>query len=121
MKQTIIRGLSLLVVLLTLAGLAGPARAAAVETIPAPAAAGAQVLKIPRFEPGDCPDKIQQRIPPGDSAECGVLVVPERYSQPDGSTIELDVMIIPAITGTTAPDPIVFAQGGPGGSTIDYF
>lgn len=81
----------------------------------------AQSGDIPRFEEGSCPEDIQARIPPGETARCGKLIVPERYDQTEGKTIELDVMIIPAINRPTAPDPVVFAQGGPGGSTIDYF
>jgi pimeloyl-ACP methyl ester carboxylesterase len=80
-----------------------------------------QAGDVPRFEPGDCPEKIQSRVPAGEVIRCGVLVVPARYSDPQGPTIQLGVVIIPAVTQTTAPDPVVFAQGGPGGSTIDTY
>jgi pimeloyl-ACP methyl ester carboxylesterase len=76
---------------------------------------------VPRFEPGECPEKIKPNIPPGEAVRCGTLFVPERYDSPGGKMIELDVLIIPAVTETVAPDPVIFAQGGPGGSTIDYY
>ena len=52
------------------------------------------------------------------NARCGYLVVPEDRSQPSGRTIQLFVAIIPAQSGKSAPDPIVYLGSGPGGIAI---
>ncbi|MCA9980095.1 MAG: alpha/beta fold hydrolase, partial [Anaerolineales bacterium] len=53
---------------------------------------------------------------------CGTLTVPERHSQPDnGREIALSVVVIPYTGADRQDDPLIFAQGGPGGSTIDLF
>lgn len=72
------------------------------------------------FREGDCPAEVQSRLGAFPDVRCGVLTVPEFHAKPEGKTIELDVVILPARMDAQ-PDPIVFAQGGPGGSTIDYF
>ncbi len=78
---------------------------------------------IPRFESGPCSFKKPENFSAveGQDFSCGTLVVPERYEQPDGPTLRLAVVIIKATTNSVVPDPVVFAQGGPGGSTIDYY
>ena len=78
---------------------------------------------VPRFEPGPCQFKMNQGSVAQEGADytCGILVVPESYSNPGGATLELSVVVIKASTSSTVPDPVVFAQGGPGGSTIDYY
>jgi hypothetical protein len=56
-------------------------------------------------------------------ARCGYLVVPEDRSQPSGPTIQLFVAIIPAQSGNSPPDPVVYLGTGPGGiaiSEIDF-
>ena len=91
-----------------------------------------------RFEPAPCTFKGAEGFAP-DAIECGYLVVPERHANPQGPTIRLAVAILkrteavpaPGATrtpaeGAAAPDrrqptPLVMAQGGPGGSTIDAF
>jgi hypothetical protein len=52
------------------------------------------------------------------AARCGYLVAPENRSQPIGRTIRLAVAIVPPVSPTPAPDPIVYLAGGPGGSAI---
>ena len=66
-----------------------------------------------KFEPAPC-----ER--PADKLECGWLVVPERFAQPDGKTLRLWVAIARA-TGPQAerqPDPLVYINGGPGVETV---
>jgi pimeloyl-ACP methyl ester carboxylesterase len=74
-----------------------------------PPAAFAQ--NTPRFDPIQCPDLPKQLA----NARCGYLVVPEDRSQPSGRTIQLFVAIIPAQSGQSAPDPVVYLGSGPGG------
>ncbi len=52
--------------------------------------------------------------------DCGYLTVPERHSDPTGPTIRLAVAILNSTSANPAPDPLVMAQGGPGGSTIEF-
>jgi len=51
-------------------------------------------------------------------ATCGYVRVPSRHSDPFGDRINLAVLILPATGTEPFPDPLFWAQGGPGGSTI---
>jgi pimeloyl-ACP methyl ester carboxylesterase len=51
--------------------------------------------------------------------ECGYVVVPLRHAEPDGATIRLPVAVRRAAAG--APDPLLLAQGGPGGDAFKVF
>jgi pimeloyl-ACP methyl ester carboxylesterase len=90
-----------------------------------------------RFEPAPCTFKGAEQFDVG-AIQCGYLIVPERHSDPAGPSIKLAVAIlksaapgvVPPEAGASAGDadteeprpvPLVMAQGGPGGSTIDAF
>ncbi len=65
---------------------------------------------LPRFERVGC-------LPGSDSdTECGFLVVPEDRSDPQRPSIRLAVVILKSRSETPAPDPIIYLEGGPGGS-----
>lgn len=69
---------------------------------------------IGEFYPERCPIPI-----PGDArVDCGYLIVPERHENPDGPTIELAVAILRATDPTPRPDPVLYLDGGPGGSAL---
>jgi pimeloyl-ACP methyl ester carboxylesterase len=51
--------------------------------------------------------------------ECGYLTVPEDYSQPDGNQIRLAFAIFRHPDGNPEPDPIIYLEGGPGGSALE--
>jgi len=53
--------------------------------------------------------------------ECGYVVVPERHANPDGPTIRLPYAIRRATADNPRPDPLVIAQGGPGGDAFQLF
>lgn len=53
------------------------------------------------------------------AAECGTLSVPEDRTSGTGRTIELQVAVVPAIGERSAPDPVFFLSGGPGGAAIE--
>lgn len=61
--------------------------------------------------------------PAGDQvdARCGVLIVPEDRSNPEGRKIELNIAVIPAIRREPEPDPLFLLAGGPGQSAIETF
>lgn len=82
------------------------------------------------YRKADCPFERSQRRrrrprpTSGPTVECGYLTVPERREQTDGKTIELAVATIKATTPTPAADPILYLEGGPGGSALasyDYW
>ena len=68
----------------------------------------------PKFEKSDCPfDKGQ-----GVTVDCGYLVVPEDRANPQGPTIRIAVARYKASLPNPASDPIVYLEGGPGGSAL---
>ena len=77
--------------------------------------AGCGKAGVPGFESAEC----QFEIPPGQTVECGYLIVPEDRSQPDGPTIRLHVAIFRSHSDNPAPDPIVYLAGGPGENALE--
>jgi pimeloyl-ACP methyl ester carboxylesterase len=75
----------------------------------------------PVFIPGECPFE----EPLGGTGDlkiiCGTVAVPQFHAEADGPTIELAVVVIKATAAAPASDPLIMAQGGPGGSTIDTY
>ncbi len=53
-------------------------------------------------------------------AECAQLTVPVDYARPDGSTIEIAVLRVPAKKASKRLGSLVVNPGGPGGSGVDY-
>jgi hypothetical protein len=51
---------------------------------------------------------------------CGTVYVPENRDAPDGRTLALRVMVLPARGTTREREPLVFFNGGPGSPTIAY-
>lgn len=70
------------------------------------------------FRPAECPFELPDTAV---NVNCGYVTVPEFHAQPAGRTIELAVAVIPSTRANSAPDPLVMAQGGPGGSTLELF
>lgn len=54
----------------------------------------------------------------GQTYECGIVEVPEDYSNPDGRTLELVYLKLFSTSDTPAEDPLLYLSGGPGGSAI---
>ncbi len=82
------------------------------------AQAAAAVPTPPFFTPSDCMIALAAN---GQDVKCGYLTVPELHKKPEGKTIQLAVVIIKSKDPNPAPDPLILAQGGPGGSTIDTY
>jgi pimeloyl-ACP methyl ester carboxylesterase len=53
-------------------------------------------------------------------AECATLTVPVDYQAPDGATIDLEVLRVPARRPSKRIGSLVVNPGGPGGSGVDY-
>jgi pimeloyl-ACP methyl ester carboxylesterase len=69
---------------------------------------------VPRVESTKC----WFNGPSGVTVECSYLIVPEDHAKPDGPTLKLAVARFKSDSSTPAPDPIVYLEGGPGGSPL---
>jgi pimeloyl-ACP methyl ester carboxylesterase len=56
--------------------------------------------------------------PPEPSIVCGRLLVPENRDNPSGRKVSLAVAILPALLEPSAPDPVIYLEGGPGFSAF---
>jgi pimeloyl-ACP methyl ester carboxylesterase len=54
-------------------------------------------------------------------AQCGVLSVPEDYAHPTQRTLDIHVVVLPALKADAKGAPIFHLEGGPGGSAISDF
>lgn len=54
----------------------------------------------------------------GETMHCGYLQVPQDRTNPDGPWIELALVVLEATGPDPAPDPLLYLEGGPGGSAI---
>jgi pimeloyl-ACP methyl ester carboxylesterase len=66
------------------------------------------------FESSDC----AFQTPTNRTVDCGYLIVPEDRSNPDSPSIRLHVAIFRSRASEPRPDPILYLEGGPGGSGI---
>lgn len=74
-----------------------------------------------QFESAPCMFSVPAGYQEGKDVSCGWLIVPEQHANPNGPTIRLAVAIFKSRAANPQPDPLVMAQGGPGGSTIDIY
>ena len=74
-----------------------------------------ETLSSIRFEPYQLATPAHGTI----DAELGVLQVPRRHDQPDGSTLTLRMVRLRAVHPTAGAAPVIYLAGGPGGSGID--
>jgi pimeloyl-ACP methyl ester carboxylesterase len=51
---------------------------------------------------------------------CGAIEVPENRAAPDGRTIALNVIVVPALRSDAGDDPWVELVGGPGNAATDF-
>lgn len=69
----------------------------------------------PIFESSACPFTQPVDV----TVDCGYLVVPENRSNPDSPDIRVAVAIFRHPDGNPQPDPIIYLEGGPGGSALE--
>ncbi|MEH2420141.1 MAG: alpha/beta fold hydrolase [Nostoc sp.] len=65
-----------------------------------------------------CPVAVAPEEIDGKTTICGVLTVPENYSQPNGRKVEITYTIFKSKSLSPQPDPLLVLHGGPGGSDI---
>lgn len=80
---------------------------ASTATVPVDAADGLEVFYDQELEWEDC-----------EGGECAQLEVPINYEEPEGATIELALLRVPA--SGESQGSLVINPGGPGGSGVDY-
>ncbi len=78
--------------------------------------AAAQETTIPTFEQASC----MFTLPTGHKPECGYLIVPEDRTQADSPTIKIATAIFRSENPEKSPFPMVYLEGGPGGSVLEY-
>lgn len=76
--------------------------------------AGTDTGSVPRVEPAVCRgQRVALALP-----RCGDLVVAEDRARPGGTHIRLHYAVYPSESGSADPDPVVYLDGGPGGSPL---
>ena len=75
------------------------------------------VAQTPRIEVDDCPFLVIAPEVEGETIACGRLIVPENRARPWGPTISLPFAIVGSHAAAPA-EPIVYLEGGPGGSAL---
>lgn len=88
---------------------------------PPPTTTTANPEPIGEFIPSQCVLTLPDGVVAGQDVICGYVLAPENHENGTTTTIRLPIVILPAHSPTPAPDPLFMAQGGPGGSTLDYF
>jgi len=133
MKLRILTSLALLAMLVGLTGCAEKATptSAVTLTVQKPTATPTRVALEPTatieptrepvatFEEAPCPFELPPGHVEGETVECGYLIVPEDRTDPDSRDIRLAVAIFRHPDGAPEPDPIIYLEGGPGGSALE--
>src|SRR6476620_7757184 len=78
--------------------------------------AAAQDGVTPKFESANC----MFTVPTGQKPDCGYLTVPEDRGQPNGRSIKLAVAVFHSDNPDKALTPLIYLEGGPGGSALKY-
>ena len=68
------------------------------------------------WTPGNCP--FSPASANGFTIDCGMLTVPMKRSVLSGKTVKIAAARIHSSSPTPLPDPVVYLEGGPGGSAI---
>ncbi len=118
------RVLSLFGVLILLLGLVSANPAFAQEVTPAPGATPVVSETEPDLGAATLGDRLCPVAGPAGEVEgetyfCGLLYVPENWSEPDGRQIQITYAVLKSTSRSPLPDPVVYLEGGPGGSAID--
>lgn len=79
---------------------------------------------LPYYQENPCPFEVTaEGESEGETILCGTLFVPEHRLRADVDvpTLELAVVIIRSTAANPAPDPLIYLEGGPGGSAVAYY
>jgi pimeloyl-ACP methyl ester carboxylesterase len=72
------------------------------------------------FEAAPCSFDLPAGQVEGETVECGYLRVPEDRADPESPTIRLAVATFYHPDGDPEPDPVLYLEGGPGGSALEF-
>jgi pimeloyl-ACP methyl ester carboxylesterase len=70
--------------------------------------------EVPYVEPSHCPIE----VPEDADLECGYLVAPENYAEPNGRLIRMPYVILHSTGPNPDPTPLLYTAGGPGYSSM---
>ena len=70
--------------------------------------------EVPYVEPSQCPIE----VPEDADLECGYLIAPENYANPDGRLIRMPYVILHSTGPNPDPTPLLYTAGGPGYSSM---
>jgi pimeloyl-ACP methyl ester carboxylesterase len=73
-----------------------------------------------KFIGSSCTFKLPPSLSEGVNLECGYLMVPSDRGDPNSPALQLAVAILRHPEGESAGDPIVYLEGGPGGSSLEF-
>ncbi len=100
--------------------LIGGGGAAAMPTSQTPTPTDRAADAVPRIETGKCAWDLPKGQKEGETVRCGALIVAEQHANPTGRTIRLPFMVFKSASATPAADPIIYIEGGPGGSASTF-
>ncbi len=81
---------------------------------------GAPTRASSQFISAACPFRVPDGLREGVNLHCGYLSVPADRSRSDGGTLQLAVAILHPEDGATESDPILYLEGGPGRSVLEF-
>jgi pimeloyl-ACP methyl ester carboxylesterase len=77
-------------------------------------------VPVAAFEEAACPFELPEGQVDGRTVNCGYLAVPEDPTDPESATLRLAVAIFRHPDGNPEPDPVIYLEGGPGGSALEF-
>lgn len=78
-------------------------------------------MALAQEESGACPILISAPEIPGETVICGQIMVPQDWSDPDDAMIPIAYVVLKSTSLAPLPDPVIYFQGGPGGSALNSF
>lgn len=76
----------------------------------------AQTGVVRRLEPCACPVQVDRSF----RTRCAYLIVPENRKKNNGKTIKLPFILVESKNPNKQKDPLLFTNGGPGGSSLGW-
>ncbi len=73
-----------------------------------------------QFIGSSCSITLPAGLKEGSDVTCGYLVVPADRSDPQSGPLQLSVAILNHPEGASHDDPIIYLEGGPGGSVLEF-
>lgn len=73
-----------------------------------------------QFISAACPFKVPDGLREGDNLHCGYLSVPADRARSNSGTLQLAIAVLHPEDGATEVDPILYLEGGPGRSVLEF-